>query len=110
MKVKCGKWIIMSSLLRGNHDWIFSGENVLLLPPLDVHARISRLLFAPVKNVGKSVCVIVAGQVKHREVEEIRQILAVLVFSEVLDDRSVVPGVQEGFQLTRFWAQRVDGQ
>ena len=100
----------MPSLLRGNHDWIFSRENVLLLLPLDVHARISGLLFAPVKNIRKSVCVIVAGQVKHRKVEKLRQILAVLVFSEVLDDCSVVPRIQECLQLACFWAQWIESK
>ena len=97
-------------LLRSNHDGIFIEKNVLLLLPLDVNTRIRRLLFAPAENIGKSVRVIVAGQVKHRKVVEICQILTILVVVEVLDDRSVVPRVQKCLQLACFWARWVEGE
>ena len=101
----------MTFLLRGNHDGIFiGGENVLLLLPPYVNTVISRLFFAPAKNVGKSVRVIVASQVKHCKVVEICQIFVILVVFEVLDDCSVVPGVQEGFQVGCFWAQWIESQ
>jgi hypothetical protein len=66
-------------LLRGNRDGIVREKNVLLLLPLYVNTRISRLLFTPAENIGKSVRVVVAGQVEHRKVVEICQILTLLV-------------------------------
>ena len=43
------------------------------------------------------------------ETFQICKIFSFLLFVfEVLDDRTVVPSVQEGFQLTRFRAKRIE--
>ena len=100
----------MTFLLGGNHDGIVIEQDVLLIFPLYVNTRISRLSFAPAEDVGESVRVIVARQVEHRKLEEICHVLTVLVFSEVLDDRTVVPRVQEPFQLACFRAQWIESE
>ena len=98
----------VTHLLRGNHDRIFRALTVFLLLPL----WLKSLCPTPAKHLLESVRVVVAGKVEHCKVVEICQICKILSFLlfvfEVLDDRTVVSRVQEGFQLTRFRAERVE--